>query len=75
MSIKVKTEENLPYEEVIVKLSICPKCNGIVRASVKHMMDRASKNDFAKEAMEYNLSIREQSLLEYRANAKWCECK
>lgn len=67
--------ERLPEEEVVVKISVCNKCNGIVRTAVKHMMDRKSKNDFAKEVMEYNLSVKEQPLLEYREkNPDWCEC-
>ena len=69
-------KERLPDEQVNVKISICGKCDGIVRVAVSHMMDRKSKNDFAKEVMECNLSVKEQPLLEYRkANAKWCECK
>ena len=67
--------ERLPEEEVVVKISVCQKCNGVVRTAVKHMMDRKSKTDFAKEVMEYNLSVKEQPLLEYREeNADWCEC-
>ena len=62
-------------EKVIVKLSICNKCNGIVRCAVEHMMETKSKNEFAKEVMQYNLTVKSQPLLEYRAeNAKWCEC-
>ena len=69
-------KEKLPDEEVNVKLSICGKCNGIVRVAVEHKMDRKSKNEFAKEVMEYNLSVKQQPLLEYRkANAEWCGCK
>ena len=67
--------ERLPEEEVVVKISVCNKCKGIVRTAVKHMMNRKSKNDFAKEVMEYNLSIKEQPLIEYREqNTDWCEC-
>lgn len=69
-------KEKLPDEEVNVKLSICGKCNGIVRVAVEHMMDKKSKNEFAKEVMEYNLSVKQQPLLEYRkANAGWYGCK
>jgi len=65
----------LPEEKVVVKISVCNKCNGIVRSAVKHMMDRKSIKDFAKEVMEYNLSVKEQPLLEYREqNTDWCEC-
>ena len=67
--------DRLPEEKVVVKISVCNKCNGIVRTAVLHMMDRKSKNDFAKEVMEYNLSVKEQPLLEYREqNADWCGC-
>ena len=67
--------ERLPEEEVVVKISVCQKCNGVVRAAVKHCMNRKSKNDFAKEVMEYNLSVKEQPLLDYqKENADWCEC-
>jgi len=67
--------ERLPEEEVVVKISVCNKCNGIVRTAVKHMMDRKSNNDFAKEVMEYNLNVIELPLLEYRnQNADWCKC-
>ena len=75
MEKKTKIERELPDEDVMVKMSICPTCNGVVRVAVKHKMDRKSKNDFMKEAMEYNLAIKEATLLDYRANAKWCECK
>ena len=69
-------KEKLPDEEVNVKLSICGKCNGIVRVAVEHMMDKKSKNEFAKEVMEYNLSVKQQPLLEYLfSNAGWCGCK
>jgi hypothetical protein len=67
--------ERLPEEEVVVKISVCQKCNGVVRTSVKHMMDTKSKNSFMKEVMEYNLSVKEQPLLDYRKeNADWCKC-
>lgn len=67
--------ERLAEEKVVVKISVCNKCNGIVRTAVKHMMDRKSKKDFAKEVMEYNLSVKEQPLLDYRKeNADWCKC-
>lgn len=67
--------ERLPEEEVVIKISVCNKCDGIVRTAVKHMMDRKSKNDFAKEVMQYNLNVKEQPLLEYREQkADWCEC-
>ena len=67
--------ERLPEEEVVVKISVCQKCSGVVRKAVKHMMDTKSKNSFMKEVMEYNLSVKEQLLLDYRKeNADWCKC-
>jgi hypothetical protein len=67
---------NLPEEEVAVKISTCNKCGGIVRTAVEHLMDTKSKNEFAKEAMKHNLSIKTISLLEYQATeTKWCECE
>lgn len=75
MKPETKNNARLPDEEVIVKLNICQQCEGIVTAAVKHVMDIKSKNSFAKEAMEYNLKVTEQPLLEYRkTNAKWCDC-
>ena len=66
----------LPDEQVTIKMSTCPKCNGIIRASVEHMMDKQDKKEFAKEVMEYNLNVSHTPLLEYRKNKpEWCECK
>ncbi|MEK6883899.1 MAG: hypothetical protein AABY22_29990 [Nanoarchaeota archaeon] len=62
-------------KDVEVKLSVCGKCNGIIRVAVLHLMDKKTKADFAKEAMEHNLSVKQQPLIEYRKeNAKWCDC-
>lgn len=67
--------KRLPEEEVVVKISVCQKCNGLVRTAVKHMINTKSKNSFMKEVMEYNLSVKEQPLLDYRKeNADWCKC-
>jgi len=61
--------------EVIVKISKCQKCNGIVRTAIKHMMDARSKREFADEVLDYNLLVIEKSLPEY-SNEKnnWCQC-
>lgn len=68
--------QDLPDEEVIVKISICQKCDKLVRAAVKHMMDKRDINDFAAEAMMFNLKIIEQPLLQYRdEDKKWCNCQ
>lgn len=70
------TEEKLPDEKVKIKLSICGKCSGIVRAAVVHQMTVKSRNSFMKEVMQYNLSVKEIPLLEYRENKiPWCSCK
>lgn len=72
---RIKMNQNLPVEQVIIKKSICSKCNGLVRASVEHMMDKSDKKEFAKEVMEHDLNIVHQSLLEYREKEQeWCEC-
>lgn len=47
--------ERLPEKKVVVKISVCQKCNGVVRAAVKHMMDIKSKNSFMEEVLEYNV--------------------
>jgi hypothetical protein len=73
---KTKSPVNLLDKEVNVKLSICGKCNGIVRVAVEHMMDKKIKNEFLKEVMEHNLTVKQQPLLEYRKNKQaWCKCK
>lgn len=67
--------ENLPDDQVRIKLSSCNMCDGVVRASVEHMMDKKSKSEFANEVMEYNLSVTSIPLLEYRKNTlAWCKC-
>jgi hypothetical protein len=71
----MKNKEDLPDDKVSVKLSICNKCGGIVRTAVEHMMTRSSKNEFAKEVFDYDLTIKTISLLEYREEiktAEWC---
>ena len=66
----------LPDEEVILKISACPTCEGIVRVAAKHMLDIKRKNEFLKEVMEYNLVVKEMSLIDYRKeNPKFCDCK
>ena len=63
-------------EEVNIKLSSCLKCNGVVTASVEHMMDSKMKKEFYNEAKKYNLNISTMKLLDYRENnPKWCECE
>ncbi len=69
------TTERMPDSEVVVKLSTCQKCDGIITAAVKHMMGAKEKREFAKEVMEHNLKVTEIPLLEYRIDKqKWCKC-
>lgn len=68
--------KKIPDEEVNVKLSTCLKCNGVVTASVEHMMDSKTKKEFYKDVEKYNLNVSTIKLLDYRENIpKWCECK
>jgi len=67
--------ETLPDQDTVVKLSLCPKCGGIIRCAIKHMLTTKTKNEFMKEAMEYNLAIKELPLLEYRESGmEFCSC-
>ncbi len=67
--------EDIKDEDVKIKMSVCQKCNGIIRVAVAHQMTTKSKNDFAKEAMKYDLAIKTISLFEYRQNkTDWCKC-
>lgn len=73
----MKTKEiNLPDSEVNLKLSLCSKCDGIVRTAVEHMMNTKSKNEFLKEVMEYELKVSSMPLIQFRKDKpKWCKCK
>ena len=63
-------------KDVKVKISVCPECGNAIRVAVEHTMTTKSKNEFAKEVMQYNLSVKQQPLLEYhKSNTKWCGCK
>lgn len=74
--------ENKNSEEpktVMVKVSFCHKCNGWVRSAVMHRMSKQSKKEFAIEAFEYNLTIREMTIDEHSEminsdNNKTCKC-
>lgn len=62
-------------EDVIVKRSICSKCQGLVRVAVKNTMDAKSKREFAKEVFQYNLSVSEISLEDFhKEKSDWCSC-
>lgn len=66
----------IPEAEVKVKLSLCNVCLGIVRAAVEHEMNTKMKNEFLKEVMKHDLSVKTISLSEYRQNKhSWCNCK
>lgn len=66
---------DVPENEVVIKISICPKCNGWVTVAVKHMMTTKGKNEFKKDVFEHNLSVKEISLIEYREDKiKHCSC-
>ena len=72
----MKQEIIIDEKDVKVKISICQKCNGIIRAAVVHQMCTKSKNDFFIEVMKYDLSVKTVSLLEYREDKSgWCNCK
>lgn len=71
----MQTETRLADEDVKIKLSLCRKCNGIIRAAVEHKMDTKSKNEFLKEVMKYDLSVKTIPLLEYKeVKNRWCKC-
>lgn len=59
-------EKKVTDEDVIVKVSICQKCNGRVRSAIKHLMSKSMVNEFSKEAFEYNLLVKEYTLPEFR---------
>lgn len=67
--------KDIADEDVNVKLSVCQKCKGVVRAAVEHMMDKKSIRNFAEEAMTYNLAIHRIKLSKYKGKKyKWCSC-
>ena len=57
-----------------VKISVCPKCNGIVRASDPDYLENntIARNEFKTEVFDHNLSVEIISLLDYRKR-EWCE--
>ncbi len=67
--------KDLDDKLVILKVSNCPICKGVVRVAVKHLMSKSSEKEFSKECFDYNLAIKEMPLLKYRKNKpKWCLC-
>lgn len=72
----LRSAEEIPDEKVSIKLSVCNGCDGIVRAAVEHLMDVKMKNEFMREVMQYNLSVKSIPLLEYRKQlSAWCKCE
>jgi hypothetical protein len=68
--------EEILDDQVKVKLSICNKCNGVVRSAIEHKMTVKTKHAFAKEVLEYNLTVKTQLLTDFKKeNPKWCECE
>ena len=67
--------EDLPEEQVLVKISYCKKCNGNVCTSILHKMDAKSIGIFDREVKKYDLSVKIIPLLQYRKeNPTWCKC-
>ena len=66
-------QTELKEQDVLVKLSCCQLCDGIIRAAVKDEMTTKSKNEFMREVMRYNFSVKEVPLIEYRM-MHWCRC-
>lgn len=62
-------------KDVKVKMSICPECGNSIRVTVEHAMDTKSKNEFAKEVMNYDLQVKTISLEEYRNSNIDMYCK
>lgn len=66
---------DLKDEDVIVKISSCNACKGIVRTAIKHMTGEQNKKEFMKEVLKHDLSVNDISLLEYRkTHFDWCNC-
>lgn len=62
-------------KDVKIKMSVCPECGNAIRVAVEHTMDRKSKNEFAKEVMQYDLQVKTISLEEYRKSNVELYCK
>lgn len=64
-------------EEKILKVSICQKCNGWVRAMSFDYFKESIKarNEFMREVGKYNLSVQEIKLEEWQKSLiEKCEC-
>ena len=68
--------KKIEEKDVIVKISSCNKCKGLVTVAVKHMMTTKTKNSFMRDVMDYNLNVTEQPLLDWKKDIKdFCDCK
>jgi len=66
---------DLPDEQVLVKVSNCKKCTGIVRVAILHTMDAKSTGEFEREVKKHDLSVKTIPLLQYREEPPlWCRC-
>ena len=62
--------------EGTIKLSICQKCNGYVRAAILFEMSGEDKTEFLNEVFNYDLAVKSVTLSEYKSdNYKYCRCK
>jgi hypothetical protein len=62
----------------LIKVSVCQACGGWVRASVLSYFQSCTKarNEFIREVIRHNLSVREISLSEWNKNKiDKCNCK
>lgn len=62
-------------KDVKIKMSVCPECGNAIRMAVEHEMTTKSKNEFAKEVMNYDLQVKTISLEEYRKSKIEMYCK
>lgn len=65
----------MKIDDVEIKMSICQKCGGAVRAAVSHLMDDKDEQEFNYEVKRYNLTVKTVPLVEYRqTKINWCKC-
>lgn len=68
-------KKKLPDDKVTVRISACPKCEGIILVCVEHMMKAKDNINFFKEVEKYNLKFYTMPLLKFREdNQPWCNC-
>jgi formate dehydrogenase maturation protein FdhE len=72
----MKTMNDLPDEQVIVKASVCKKCGSVITSAILHMMTAKTMGAFEREVAKYDLDVKMIPLLEYRKmELTWCDCK